>query len=176
MQLPIDMVVHLLLYQTAAEYSITEKHKAVAGGRIGWWPEHRKSCHLIYQSRYSYTRNFGGSVGVMVVKGEPAVKCNKCSAEMGERLATIDIGRKEGGCCAPFGGAGSPSNTMWQGPRSTSIPSFILIHPAIWPQYTNVTDRTDRQTGQRSNSTGRSVLQTVARPKSMNYTPRLLVK
>jgi len=27
------------------------------------------------------------------------------------------------------------------------VPSFILIHPTIWPQYTNVTDRQDR-TGQ----------------------------
>jgi len=27
----------------------------------------------------------------------------------------------------------------------TSMPSFILIHPTVWPQYTNVTDR---QTGQ----------------------------
>jgi len=25
------------------------------------------------------------------------------------------------------------------------MPSFILIHPTVWPQYTNVTDR---QTGQ----------------------------
>jgi len=25
------------------------------------------------------------------------------------------------------------------------MPSFILIHPTVWPQYTNVTDRTDRQ-------------------------------
>jgi len=31
-------------------------------------------------------------------------------------------------------GAGSPSNTMWQRPRSTSMPSAILIHPAVWPQ------------------------------------------
>jgi len=31
---------------------------------------------------------------------------NKCSAvaEMGHRLATIDMGRKEGGCCAPSEG------------------------------------------------------------------------
>ena len=43
------------------------------------------------------------------------------------------------------GGAGSPSNTMWPGPRPTRMPSFILIHPTVWPQYTNVTDRTDRQ-------------------------------
>jgi len=43
----------------------------------------------------------------------------------------------------------------------------ILIHPAVWPQYTNVTDRTGR-TGldrQRSDSTRRTVLQTVARKR-----------
>ena len=34
--------------------------------------------------------------------------------------------RRWGGCCAPFaGGAGSPSNTMWPGPRSISAPSGI---------------------------------------------------
>jgi len=27
---------------------------------------------------------------------------------------------------------GLPSNTMWPGPRPTSIPSGISIHPAIW--------------------------------------------
>ena len=50
------------------------------------------------------------------------------------------------GLC-PFGGggAGSPCNTVWLGPRPTCMPSFILIHPTIWPQYTNVTERTDRQ-------------------------------
>jgi len=59
-----------------------------------------------------------------------------------------------GGIC-PFGGGrpGSSSNT-----------SFILIHPTIWPQYSNVTDRqTNRQTTrqtdrQRSDSIGRTVL------------------
>jgi len=74
---------------------------------------------------------------------------------MGDRLATIDMGRKVGGdCCAPFRGAGSPSNTVWPAvPRSTSVQSGILIYAAVWPQYTNVTerqteqiDRTDRQT------------------------------
>jgi len=41
----------------------------------------------------------------------------------------------EMGVCAPFaGGGGSPSNTMWPGPRSTSVLSGVLIHPAIWPQ------------------------------------------
>ena len=28
----------------------------------------------------------------------------------------------------------------------------ILIHPAVWPQYTNVTERQTGQTGQRSRS------------------------
>jgi len=45
------------------------------------------------------------------------------------------------------------------------MPSFILICPTVWPQCTNVTDRTDRQTGQerqRTDSTGRTLLQTVA--------------
>jgi len=57
------------------------------------------------------------------------------------------------------GGAGLPSNTMWPGPRPRSVPSGILVHPTVWPQYTNVKDRqADRQ---RSDSIGRTVLQTV---------------
>jgi len=72
-------------------------------------------------------------------------------------LAITDMGRKLGGC-VPFGGRwlwgpispqkggdGSPSNTVWPGPRPTSTPSDTLIHPTVWPQYTS-TDRTDRQT------------------------------
>jgi len=54
---------------------------------------------------------------------------------------------------SPFrgGGAGSPPNTMWPGPRPTCTPSFMLIHPTVWPQYTNSLqtdrhDRTDRTT------------------------------
>ena len=42
------------------------------------------------------------------------------------------------------------------------MPSFILIHPTVWLQYTNVTDGTDRTCGQRTDSIGRTVLQTVA--------------
>jgi len=47
------------------------------------------------------------------------------------------------------------------------MPRFILIRPTVWPQYINVTDRTDRQTDgrtekQRSDSIGRTVLETVA--------------
>ena len=81
----------------------------------------------------------------------------KCAAvaEMGDRLATIDMGQKLGGS-APFleRGAGSLSNTMWPGPRPTCKPSFILIRPTVWPQHTNVTDRQpeqDRQTEETDN-------------------------
>jgi len=48
--------------------------------------------------------------------------------------------------------------------------SFILIYKTVWPQYTNVTDRTgqtDRTDRQRSASTGRSVLQTDAQIPKM---------
>jgi len=54
-------------------------------------------------------------------------------AEMGDRLATIGMGRKVAGaaCCTPLL-ARSPSNTMWPGPRPISVPSGILIHTAVW--------------------------------------------
>ena len=75
------------------------------------------------------------------------------------RLATIDMGRKLG-AVPLLGGAGSPcrlkaqlndsSNhqitytSMWPWLRPTCMPSGILFHPAIWPQYTNITDREHR--------------------------------
>ena len=93
---------------------------------------------------------------------------------MGDRLATIDMGRKEGDRCTPFGGgggAGSPSNTMWPRHKQTSVTSFILIHPTVCPKYTNVSDR---QTGQRSDSTRRTVLQTVGQ-KQLYKTIQALV-
>jgi len=51
---------------------------------------------------------------------------------MGDRLATIDMGRKLRGC-AP---AESPCNTVWPGPGFTFVPSGILIHLTVWPQQT----------------------------------------
>ena len=64
-------------------------------------------------------------------------KSNKSSAvaEMGDRLATIGMGLKWVG--AVVGGwvpTGSSSNTMWPGPRPTSLPSGILIRPTVSPQ------------------------------------------
>ena len=71
-------------------------------------------------------------------------------------------GKKLGAIPFGGGGAGSPSNTMWPRLRPTCKPSFVLIHPTVWPQYDNVTDRqTDRQDKQCSDSIGCTVLQTV---------------
>ena len=53
------------------------------------------------------------------------------------------------------GGAGSLSNTIWPGPMPTFVPSGILIHSAVWPQFTptSQTDRTDRTVTPRQHST-----------------------
>jgi len=99
---------------------------------------------------------------------------NKSSAvaEMGDRLGTIEMGRKVGALLCPFawGEAGFPSNTMSPGPRPASVPSGILIHPTVW----NVTDRQTGQMGQRSDSTGRTVLQTVAQKSYIGSLPFLI--
>jgi len=45
------------------------------------------------------------------------------------------MGRKLGGSAHFLGrGGGPPSHTKSPGPRLTSIPSGMLIHPPIWPQ------------------------------------------
>ena len=51
-------------------------------------------------------------------------------------LATTDMDQKLGDCVPFWGRVGSPSNTKSPKPRPTSVPSGILIHPAIWPQQT----------------------------------------
>ena len=53
----------------------------------------------------------------------------KWHLDQSSRLVTSDMDRKLGG---GTGGAGSPSNKIWPGPRHTSIPSGILVHPAVW--------------------------------------------
>jgi len=59
------------------------------------------------------------------------------------------MGQKLGGELCPFvEGELGPHVTVWPEPRPTYVPSLTLIHPTVWLQYTNVTDRTDRQTGQ----------------------------
>ena len=57
---------------------------------------------------------------------------------MGNRLVTIDMGRKVGDAEALSLGELGLHLTQCRpgGPWSTSVPSGILIHPAIWPQQT----------------------------------------
>jgi len=40
---------------------------------------------------------------------------------------------KSGGCALFREKLGPPPNTMSPGPRPTSVPSGILLHPAVWP-------------------------------------------
>jgi len=80
------------------------------------------------------------------------------------------MGRQLGCVSLWGGGAGSPSNTMWPGPRPTCMPSFILIRPTVSPQCTNVTDRQTGQDRQRSDTIGRTVLQTVAKKTKLKPT------
>ena len=46
------------------------------------------------------------------------------AAEMGDHLITTDMGQKVGAAVPLLGGAGSPPNTMWPGPRPTSVPTY----------------------------------------------------
>jgi len=57
---------------------------------------------------------------------------NKSSAvaEMGDRLAT-SWAEKRGALLYPYQGDRLSSNTMWPGPRPTSVPIVILIHSAV---------------------------------------------
>jgi len=70
-------------------------------------------------------------------------KTSSAVAEMGDRLATTYMDRKVGGLCPfPWGELGLhlPSNNVaWA--EAYLRTNGILIHPAVWPQYTNVTDR-----------------------------------
>jgi len=72
------------------------------------------------------------------------------------------MGRKLGA-----GGAGSPSNMMWPGPRRTCMPSVITIHPTVWPQCTNVTDR---QTGQDRQTDRQTERTTVSKHRANRFT------
>jgi len=100
----------------------------------------------IIQASWEILQHLNASDLVNSIKAlREAILCTDKSstvAEMGDSLATTDTGPKIGDCCALFRGAAvSPSSTMWLGPRPTSIPSDILIHPTVLPQFTNVTDR-----------------------------------
>jgi len=65
------------------------------------------------------------------------IDVNKSSAvaEMGDRGHNRHGPKRGGGSAVPHSrSAGNPSNTMWPAPMSTSVPSGVFIHPAVWPQ------------------------------------------
>jgi len=81
-----------------------------------------------------------GSLSYTMSPGiRPTSVPTKWHLDPSSRLATTHMDRKLG--AVPLWGNGCLSNTMWPGSRSTSVPSGILIHPSIWPQYTDNTDR-----------------------------------
>jgi len=53
-----------------------------------------------------------------------------------QKRAFLLTAEKRGAAVPLSRGGGTPSNTMWPGPRFTSVPSGILIHPAVWSQQT----------------------------------------
>ena len=59
---------------------------------------------------------------------------NSGVAEMGDRGHNRHGPKREGAAVSVSRRAGTPSNTMWPGPRSASVPSGVFIHPAVWPQ------------------------------------------
>jgi len=74
---------------------------------------------------------------------------NKSSAvaEMGDRSVTIKMDWKVGLLYPfPWEGELGPHLTQCGLGEAYLHTSFILIYPTVWPQYTNVTDRTDRTT------------------------------
>ena len=80
----------------------------------------------------------------------PVAYLNESSAvtEMGDRLVTIVMGRKVGGGASvslSLGELGPHLTQCRLGRGHTLVPSGILIHPTVWPQYTTVTERQDRQ-------------------------------
>jgi len=82
-------------------------------------------------------------------------------------LVTTDMGREWGGLWPFLGGAGSPCNTRWPVPKPIGTKGYldpsnrlVTIH-----QRHDQTDRHTGQTGQRSLSIRRTVLQTVAQKR-----------
>ena len=71
--------------------------------------------------------------GDFVLDGDPVPFPQKGAEPPPQFSAHVYCGR--GLLCPLFGGgAWSPCNIMWPGPRPSSIPSDILIHAAIWSQ------------------------------------------
>jgi len=63
--------------------------------------------------------------------------------DMGRDTEAASVNGESGrrGCCAPFRG----HSVVWAEAYTSVLSGILLIHSTVWPQYTNFTDRTDRQ-------------------------------
>ena len=87
-----------------------------------------------------------GELGTHLTQMRPTPK----PASIPKRLTTIDMGLKLGEAVLPFFLGVKLSSHLTQCGLGLSILSFIWVHPNVWPQYTNVRDRQDRQTGRQN--------------------------
>jgi len=91
-----------------------------------WW------AWFLLSSPAAWNRLLSGLHNVTDIN---TLKQERSSCWDGRPFHLIKRWQKCGGSCAPFhGGAESPSNTKWPQLRPTSVPSGILIDPAVWPQ------------------------------------------
>jgi len=104
------------------------------------------------------TANLNGEARYNICLGLSAV------AEMGDRLATINMGENWGRYAPSGGSIPIYHNISWA--EAYLRTNGILIYPSVWPQYTNVTDIQTGQTGQRSDSIGEPFYK--RRPKITN--------
>ena len=113
---------------------------------------------ISYWDRWPRQSKVGKKWGTVPMRGGGELGPDLTQCHLGRGLPTYQVafwsiqpfghnrhGPKSGWAAVPLSvqGAGSPSNTMSPGLRPTSVPSGSLIHPTIWPQYTNITDRQD---------------------------------
>jgi len=78
-------------------------------------------------------------------------------AEMGDRVHNRHRPRIWGAAVPVSRRAGTPSNTMWPGPRPTTIPSAILVHPVLghnghWPKIGGLCPFREGEAGSPSNT------------------------
>jgi len=110
--------------------------------RVAWTDAYlcTKRMHLGPSSHFSHNRHGPkrGGCSAPFGTGELGPRLSQCGLGRvlsSYQVAIIDMGRKVVGTVPPLGGARSPSNTMSPRPRPTSVPSSILIHPAVWSRH-----------------------------------------
>ena len=74
---------------------------------------------------------YDSSQGWQVFPVVPWKNKSSAVAQMGDRGHNRHW-PKRGGAVPLSRSAGNPSNTMWPAPWSTSVPSGVFIHPAVW--------------------------------------------